>query len=193
MQRRDFLLASLLQNRPPTVVPRSVLVHEHVIVDFAGAESTAKYDRDEVFRIAKPKLEELKPLGCVRLLECTPNGLGRDARLLKMLEDATGIELWTNTGIYGAAKRAGVPAYARTDSALDLSKRWISEWKKGVDGEKPRFITTAVNGFPLEDLDRKLVEAAAMTSLETGLPIASHTNGAGKALEAQLEILASLK
>ncbi len=171
----------------------STLVHEHVIVDFAGVASTAKYDRAEVFRIARPKLEELKPLGCVRMLECTPNGLGRDARLLKMLEDATGIELWTNTGIYGAAKRAGVPDYARTETARELAKRWAAEWKNGVDGVKPRFIKTGVNGFPLEELDRKLVEAAALTSLETGLTIASHTNGGGPAAEAQLEILASLK
>lgn len=193
MLRRDFLAASLLQPAPAISVPGSTLVHEHVLVDFAGVSSTAKYDRAEVFRIAKPKLEELKLHGCVRLLECTPNGLGRDARLLKMLEDATGIELWTNTGIYGAAKRAGVPEYAKTDTARALAKRWVAEWKNGVDGVKPRFIKTAVNGFPLEDLDRKLVEAAAMTSLDTGLTIASHTNGGGKAAEAQLEILASLK
>lgn len=193
MRRREFLIASLLQNRPAPAVTGSTLVHEHVIVDFAGVASRAKYDRAEVFRIARPKLEELKPLGCVRMLECTPNGLGRDARLLKMLEDATGIELWTNTGIYGAAKRAGVPDYARTETARELAKRWAAEWKNGVDGVKPRFLKTGVNGFPLEELDRKLVEAAALTSLETGLTIASHTNGGGPAAEAQLEILASLK
>lgn len=168
-------------------------MHEHVLVDFAGVASTARYDRAEVIRIAKPKLEELKPHGCARLLECTPNGLGRDARLLRMLEEATGIELWTNTGIYGAAKRAGVPEYARTETARALAKRWTAEWRRGVGGVKPRFIKTGVNGYPLEELDRKLVEAAAITSLETGLAIASHTNGGGRAMEAQLEILAALK
>jgi phosphotriesterase-related protein len=195
MRRRDLLAGLLVQTQhtPGPAVPGSTLVHEHVLVDFAGVASTAKYDRAEVVRIAKPRLEELKPHGCVRLLECTPNGLGRDPRLLRMLEDATGIELWTNTGIYGAAKRAGVPDYARTESARELSKRWIAEFRNGVDGMKPRFLKTAVNAFPLEDLDRKLVEAAAMTSLETGLTIASHTNGGGPALEAQLEILNALR
>ena len=35
----------------------------------------------------------------------------------------------------------------------------------------------------------RLIEAAALTSLETDLTIASHTNGGGKAAEAQLDIL----
>ena len=172
-------------------VPGSVLVHEHVLVDFIGAEKAGRdrYALDEVVRVATPKLLELKAHGCVRLLECTPNGLGRDARLLARLQDATGVELWTNTGLYGAAKRSGLYDYAWKESARELANRWVRESKQGVDGAKPRFVKTAVNGFPLEGLDRKLIGAAAITSLETGLPIASHTNGGAPAAEAQLEIL----
>ncbi|MBI5281347.1 MAG: phosphotriesterase [Candidatus Solibacter usitatus] len=168
-------------------------MHEHIIVDFAGADSTATYDPAEVFRIARPKLEELKAFGCRRLLECTPNGLGRDPALLRRLGDATGIEIWTNTGLYGAAKRLGLPKYAWRETAEQLAKRWVMEWKTGVAGVKPRFIKTAVNGFPLEPIDTKLVEAAVLAALETGVPVASHTNGGGRAMEAQLDILTRLK
>ncbi|MGC4049932.1 MAG: hypothetical protein QM757_10510 [Paludibaculum sp.] len=194
MRRREFILGALAAQAAPTV-PGSVLVHEHILVDFIGAEkaSPTRYDAEEVFRIAKPKLEELKAFGCVRLHECTPNYLGRDARLCARLQEATGIEIWTNTGIYGAANRSGVPEFAKQESAQALARRYVAEWKAGIDGQKPRFIKTAVNGFPLEPLDRKLVEAAAMASLETGLPIASHTNGGGQAAEAQLEILKDLQ
>ncbi|MGJ5816367.1 phosphotriesterase [Paludibaculum fermentans] len=193
MRRREFLMGAMLGPSTPSV-PNSILIHEHVLVDFIGAEkaSPSRYDAEEVFRIARPKLEELKSFGCVRLHECTPNYLGRDARLCARLQEAAGIEIWTNTGIYGAANRSAVPEFARQESARDLAKRYVSEWKNGIGGLKPRFIKTAVNGFPLEPLDRKLVEAAAMASLETGLPIASHTNGGGPAAEAQLEILAGL-
>jgi phosphotriesterase-related protein len=135
----------------------------------------------------------LKSYGCVRLLECTPNYLGRDPRLLRGLQNATGIELWTNTGIYGAAKRVGVPKSAYGESAEQLARRWIGEFRNGVEGMKPRFIKTAVNGFPFEPIDIKLVTAAAITSNETGLPICSHTGGAGPAAMAQLEILDRLK
>ncbi len=179
----------------PVSVPGSVLVHEHILVDFAGAAKATpdRYDADEVFRIAKPKLEELKAFGCVRLHECTPNYLGRAAKLCARLQQATGVEIWTNTGIYGAANRAGVPAYVAQESSRDLARRYVAEWRSGIEGLKPRFIKTAVNGFPLEPLDVKLVEAAAMASLETGLSIASHTNGGGPAAEAQLDVLSRLR
>ncbi|MBN9663311.1 MAG: phosphotriesterase [Acidobacteria bacterium] len=194
MRRREFVLGALAVQAAPAV-PGSILVHEHILVDFAGAAkaSPSRYNADEVFGIARAKLEELKAFGCVRLHECTPNYLGRDARLCARLQQATGIEIWTNTGIYGAANRSGVPEFAKQESARQLASRYIAEWKNGIDGQKPRFIKTAVNGFPLEPLDRKLVEAAAMASLETGLPIASHTNGGGPAAEAQLEILSGLQ
>jgi len=196
VNRRQFLSTLAAVAADPMVrVPGSVLVHEHVLVDFIGAEKAGRgrYALDEVVRVATPKLLELKAHGCVRLLECTPNGLGRDPRLLARLQDATGVELWTNTGLYGAAKRSGLYDYAWKESARELANRWVREYRQGVDGAKPRFVKTAVNGFPLEDIDRKLLEAAAIASMETGLPIASHTNGGAPAAEAQLEILRRMR
>ncbi len=61
----------------------SILVHEHVLVDFSGG---GRYDAGEVFRLAVPKLEEIRKLGCRRFLDCTPNYLGRDAKLLARWE-----------------------------------------------------------------------------------------------------------
>jgi phosphotriesterase-related protein len=195
MRRREFLwtLLAAQARESAHALPGSVLVHEHILVDFGGVKNPSKYDRGEVLRAARPHLEELKRYGCVRLLECTPQGLGRDPLLMKMAADLAGIEIWTNTGIYGAANRSGVPEWAWKADAQQLSRRFIAEWKRGVDGVRPRFIKTAVNGHPLEELDRRLVEAAALTSIETGMTIASHTNGGGKAAEAQLEILDKLR
>lgn len=172
---------------------KSILVHEHVLVDFAGAEvvSRSRYVQDEVFAAAKPKLEAIARLGCVRLLECTPNYLGRDPKLLARLAEATGIEIWTNTGLYAANQYRHIPGFARTETALELAKRWIGEWRNGIEGTKPRFIKIGVNEGPLRELDRKLVEAAAIASLETGLTIASHTGR--KAAPEQVEILQKLK
>jgi phosphotriesterase-related protein len=168
----------------------SILVHEHVLVDFIGAEAITRdrYDLNEAFQVARPKLEELKERGCVRLLECTPNYIGRDPRLLRMLQDAVGIELWTNTGLYAAANHRYLPAFAKTETAAQLAKRWVAEWRQGVDGMKPRFIKIGVNKGPLHEWDRKVVEAAAITSRETGLPIAAHT-GDGSAAREELEII----
>ncbi len=195
MLRREFLPVAAAGALAPPALQGSVLVHEHVLVDFAGADAIApgRYDPEDAFRAALPKLQELKPHGCVRLQECTPNFLGRDPKLLARLESATGIELWTNTGLYGAANHKFIPGFAKDETPRQLAARWIAEFKQGVDGRKPRFIKIGVNIAPLHPWDRRLVEAAAITSLETGLVIASHTSGRGPAAAEQIEILEKLK
>ena len=187
MRRREFLWAA--GGAAFAGKPASVLVHEHVLVDFVGADQIrpGRYDRDEVFRVARPKIEEVGRLGCRRLLECTPNFLGRDAELLARLSDAAGIEIWSNTGLYGAGDHKFVPAFARSESAAQLAKRWIAETREAW---RPRFIKIGVNRGPLDEIDRKLVRAAAITSRETGLTIASHT-GDGTAAVEELEIVAA--
>jgi len=168
MTRRELLLASV----PPLAASQrpqpTILVHEHVLVDFIGADAIrpGRYDAEEVFRVARPKLEEIARLGCVRLLEATPEYLGRDARLMRRLAEATGVEIWINTGLYGAASHKYVPGWAREAPAAELARRWIGEAARGVDGVKPRFIKTGVNKAPLHELDRKLVRAAAIASRE---------------------------
>jgi phosphotriesterase-related protein len=172
------------------VVPDSVLVHEHVLVDFGGVVDPGTYDADEVFALALPRLREVYDRGCRRLLECTPNHLGRDPALLARLADASGIDIWTNTGVYGAADRVGVPAYARELTAEQLAARFVAEYADGIDGVRPRFIKTAVQNARLDELDRKLVRAAALAAADTGLTVASHTTSGTAAVE-QLEVFAA--
>jgi phosphotriesterase-related protein len=185
MRRREFL--SLVGGVAFAAEMPSVLVHEHVMVDFVGADliRPGRYDRDEVFRVARPKLEELRRLGCRRLLECTPDFLGRDPELLARLSDAVNLEIWSNTGLYGASNHKYVAAFARLESAAQLAKRWVAETREPW---RPRFIKTGVNRGPLDEMDRKLVRAAAIASRETGLTIASHTGDGAAAVE-QLEIV----
>lgn len=175
-------------------VPRSTLVHEHILVDFIGADliKPGRYNPDEVFRVARPKLEELARQGCRRLLECTPNFLSRDPRLLARLSDAVGIEIWTNTGLYGAGAHKFLPGFARQETAEQLARRWIGETRQGIDGVQPRFVKIGVNQGPLHEWDRKLVRAAAITSRETGMTVASHTGDGPAALE-QIEVFTAAK
>jgi phosphotriesterase-related protein len=193
--RREFVAGmAAAQIVRAAKVPRSVLVHEHILVDFIGADriTPGRYDREAVFRTALPKLEELKQYGCRRLLECTPNFLGRDPRLLARLSDTTGIEIWTNTGLYGAGNHKYLPQFATQETAEQLARRWILEAHQGVDGVRPRFIKIGVNNGPLDELDRKLVRAAAVASSETGLTVASHT-GDGPAAVEEIEIFTGRK
>jgi len=193
MNRREFL-GCMPASLAAWAAEKTILVHEHILVDFAGADKVGpgRYDPEEVFRVARPKIEEVAKLGCRRLQECTPNYLGRDPKLLARLSDATGVEIWTNTGLYAANNHRHLPEFAKSESAGQLAKRWIQEAKESVDGVQPRFIKIGVNKAPLHEWDRKVVEAAAITSKETGLTIAAHTGDGAAAVE-ELEIVTAAK
>jgi phosphotriesterase-related protein len=170
----------------------TTLTHEHILVDFIGARlsSPERWNRDAVIEKALPFLEDLKKAGCQTLLDCTPNFLGRDVILLKELSEYSDLNVITNTGYYGGSDHKFLPDHAFTESAQVLANRWISEWKKGIGstGIKPGFIKISVNPDTLSDISKKLITAAGLAHLQTGLAIASHTGPAIPAFE-QIEIL----
>lgn len=168
------------------------LTHEHILVDFIGADSISdsRYHRSDVITRSLPFLRQIKEQGCRTFVECTPAYLGRDPLILKSLSDSTGLNIITNTGYYGANNNKYIPAFAFNESAEQLAQRWMGEWEQGIGntGIKPGFIKTAVNSDSLSGFHKKLITAAALTHLKTGLTIASHTGSAVPAFE-QLEIL----
>ncbi len=168
------------------------LTHEHILVDFIGADSIneQRWDKSKVIEKALPFLREVSKMGCRTLVECTPAYLGRDPLLLRALSDSSGLNILTNTGYYGAGNNKYLPDFAFTESADELAGGWIREWKEGIDGTgiKPGFIKIGVAGDSLSDLHKKLVIAAARTHLATGLTIASHTGPASLAFE-EIDIL----
>lgn len=164
-----------------------VLSHEHILVDFIGADqvSPTRYGQDEVFTTMLPYLEDARRRGARAFVDCTPEWLGRDIQLLKRLADTSGLHMITNTGYYGAAGEKYLPPHAYTETAEQLAERWIAEWQHGIGGTgiKPGFIKTGVDRYPLSAVQRKLVRAAALTHLQTGLTIFVHTGDGQAALE----------
>ncbi|SHF77507.1 phosphotriesterase-related protein [Arenibacter palladensis] len=169
------------------------LSHEHILVDFIGADSIQPHtwDHDAVIAEVTPYLEELKAYKVEYFVDATPAFLGRDVLLLEKLANKTGLKMISNTGLYGARNNKFLPKYVQNISAEDLAQKWIAEFEYGIDGTviKPGFIKIGVDtADPLDILHQKLVKAAAITSLKTGLTIASHT-GKAKGLWPQLKIL----
>ncbi|WP_031529172.1 phosphotriesterase family protein [Dyadobacter crusticola] len=165
------------------------LIHEHVLVDFIGADkiSPDRWEHEQVIKKVLPYLIEIKKRGFKSIVECTPAFLGRDVTLLQKLSEQSGLQILTNTGYYGASDNKYLPEWAFTETAEQLSARWISEFENGIEGTtvKPGFIKTGVNSGALSELHQKLIKAAALTHLKTGLTICSHT---GPALPAAQEI-----
>ncbi|NBA86772.1 phosphotriesterase [Emticicia sp. CRIBPO] len=206
--RRSFLLTALLGfvSKKPAIMtikgpidPSRLgmsLIHEHFLVDFIGADKigTSNWNLDEVTEKVMPYLAEIKKLGVKSVFECTPDFLGRDIALLKILAQKSGLNIVTNTGYYGAVNNKYLPKWAFTYTAEQLADRWIREFEEGIDSSnvRPGFIKTGVDaGKTLSGLHRKLLQAAALTHLKTGLTICSHTGLASAAFE-EIEILQSM-
>jgi phosphotriesterase-related protein len=207
--RKEFLLAGLgllflgakksdatVMTVRGAIAPRKLgmsLVHEHFLVDFIGADSTSldRWDRQEVLEKVLPYILEAKQAGVKTMFDCTPSFLGRDAILLQMLSEQSGMQIVTNTGYYGAVGNKYLPPWAFTETAEQLSGRWVKEFENGIQDTsvKPGFIKISVDADgPLSEVHQKLVKAAAITHLKTGLTIFSHT-GPGKTAFEELNII----
>lgn len=171
----------------------TTLSHEHVLVDFTGAElqGNPDYDNDAAFRVILPHVTEIFNLGVKTFVDCTPKYLGRNPLLLKRLSEETGMNFITNTGFYGALDNKYIPEPVLNMPAEAIAAFWIAEFKQGIDGTgiHPGFIKIGVNPGPLSDFHKVLVRAAALAHKATGLTVMSHTGPSQAAFE-QLEILA---
>jgi predicted metal-dependent phosphotriesterase family hydrolase len=170
----------------------TTLMHEHVLVDFIGADkaSPSRYDADAVFAKVLPYLKQVKELGAASLVECTPAYLGRDPKLLARLSKASGLHILSNTGYYGARKHAHLPAHAFTETAEQVAARWIREHEQGIDGTgiRPALMKIGVDAGPLSEVNVKMVRAAAIAHRATSLPIAAHS-GDGVAAFEELDLI----
>lgn len=201
------LLASC-QNPPSTTIDKPInsvtgpvsidslgltLIHEHMLVDFIGADSIHpdRWNRDSVVAKVLPYLLEVKKYGVRTILDCTPSYLAKDPPLLKELSERSGIQILTNTGFYGAVAGKYLPEFVQTETAEQLAERWIDEFENGIEktGIKPGFIKISVNeADTISAMDQKLVKAAGLTHQKTGLTIASHT-GTWKTAAQEVRIL----
>lgn len=165
------------------------LPHEHIMVDFIGAEETGRdrYERKKVIETMQPYLEEVKEKGVKTFVDCTPMYLARDVKVLHQLSQNTGMNILTNTGQY---KEPYLPEVTFKIEARELARQWIDEYKSGIENTdiKPGFIKTAVDPGGLNSIQKKVIKAAALTSRETGLTIATHT-GCGQSAQEILDIL----
>ena len=168
------------------------LPNEHVLVDFASIDSLGMnpYNKDSVIAKALPYFEELKQYKVKTFVDGTPEFMGRDPELLAALSRKTGINILTNTGWYASDDEKHLPKEFKDMSAEEIAAIWIDEAKNGIrnTGIKPGFIKIGLNKIKLSETDKKLVAAACLTHLETGLTIMSFTGPAEAALQ-QLTIL----
>ena len=167
------------------------LPHEHIMSTFGGEiTDDPQYDPIVFDSIVRPYLQYLKGIGVGTVADCTTRYFGRDVRVLREMSEKSGINLIANTGYYGAAGDRYIPEHAYAESPGQLAERWIKEFQVGIQGTgiRPGFIKIGVDSGPLSAIDAKLVRAAAITHIETGLVMAIHTGDSIESVKQQLEI-----
>jgi phosphotriesterase-related protein len=169
------------------------LIHEHILTDFIGAKNTgySRWNRDSVISKALPLILDAKRKGLKTLIDCSTAYFGRDPLMLKELSRKAGINIITNIGYFGVSNNKYLPDSFYSMDASELAAQWISEYENGIEGTgiKPGFIKIGVDDNPpLSAEHRKLVAAAALTHLKTGLVIESHTR-TDEAAREQLDII----
>lgn len=190
--REDDLKIMTVTGEIPASKMGITLPHEHVLYDLTMIDSlrNGRYDKDSVIQRMLPFFEALKPFHVQTFVDGTPEFLGRDPLLLAELSRKSGINIVTGTGWYAADNDRHLPREIKEMSPEEISLIWIGEAKKGIGntGIKPGIISIAISGSILSENDKKLVAAACLTHLETGLPIMSYS-GAASGVLAQLQIL----
>lgn len=171
----------------------TTLMHEHLLVGWAGWELDCKaprFDRKTALKRAVERLKELKDLGLSTFLDPCPNDIGRDVVFMAEVADASGVNIICTTGLY--KEDLGNTVYMKQRSADEISDIYTAELTEGIGetGIKAALIKCATGKDRITEYEEKCLRAAARASKRTGAPITTHTDDGTMGRE-QLDIFES--
>ncbi|SIQ19130.1 phosphotriesterase family protein [Halanaerobium kushneri] len=147
------------------------MYHEHLTIDL----SDQKKDLDA--RLGGEELVEdlkiVKKAGVKTIVELTNIGMGRDIDRLEFLASVFDFNIIASTGFY---KEPYLPGFFYQKNREQLAELMISEIKDGIDGTniKAGVIGEVGTSQKVTDAEKKLLQAAALAQIETGVPIITH-------------------
>lgn len=162
-------------------------IHEHLRIDL----SSHKKDNDTNFDDIDSVIDEMKMLknrGIDAIVEVTNRGMGRDIEAMSRIGKESGIKIILSTGFY---KEPFLPQYVYEKEEKDLVKLLLEDILVGIDGTQAKAHVIGEIGTSkdtITPMEHKIFRVAALTHLETGKPISTHTTLGTMALE-QLELL----
>ncbi|MBN1937880.1 MAG: esterase [Anaerolineae bacterium] len=166
-----------------------ILPHEHIFVDLRTPDQPGQGEADpqDVIRLMAPEIERARAVGVTALIECSPEGVGRRADILKAVSGATGFPLIVPTGIY---REPWVPAWAHKASKDTLYEWMLGELTNEIDdsGVQAAWIKLSAGDDGLTAIETKILRAAARAAAETNAIIGSHTRR-GRVVNDQLDII----
>lgn len=166
-----------------------ILPHEHVFVDLRTWDKPGygQADPDDVIKLMAPEIDRARTAGVTALVECSPEGVGRRADILKAVSDATGFPLVVPTGIY---REPWVPPWAHEASEDALHEWMLGELQGEIKGSgvQAAWIKLSAGDNGLTECETKILRAAARAAATVHAVIGSHTIR-GRVVRDQLKIL----
>jgi phosphotriesterase-related protein len=159
------------------------LMHEHTVIGYTGWDLDAgqmNFDIRELAKIVAVKLSEVTNYGVRTMVDATPDDLGRNVELDRIISNETGINIICSTGKYmdaGAMSSRIASKSVSVDMADRLYDTFMREITVGIHGSGIRagiikVATSKSRIFPYEEI---VLRTAARVQKETGVPIISHT------------------
>lgn len=166
-----------------------ILPHEHLFVDLRrpGAPNHGEADPAEVVALMAPQIEAIKAQGATALVECTPEGAGRNVTAIKAVSEATHFPVVTPTGIY---REPWVPDWAMQASEDELYDWMLLELNEAIgnSGVRAAWIKLSAGDDGITPIEAKILRAAARAAKATDALIGSHTIR-GRVVRDQLDII----
>lgn len=163
------------------------LMHEHIVVsNWSMRQNFAEwFDANTEIPKAIEELKQAKALGVNTIVDLTPINLGRDIDIIRRVSEESEVNVIAATGFYWNEE-----PWMSGWSAEQLAEYMIGDIEVGIHGTgaKAGIIKCATDHPGVTPVNRKLLEAAAVTHKHTGIPISTHTSVANRSGLAQQDV-----
>ncbi|XP_077495354.1 N-acetyltaurine hydrolase isoform X7 [Amblyomma americanum] len=115
----------------------------------------------------------LRASGGGALVDNTCRGMGRNVELMRRVARDTGLHVVAGTGYYVSANYCD---FVRRKSVEELEREFVADITEGVDGTDSRCGVLGELGcsWPLQEFEKRVLRAAALTQESTGCPAIIH-------------------
>lgn len=164
------------------------LTHEHLLIDLYEVIHSYDATLDDI-DLAVEELEYFRKAGGATLIETTSIGIGRDPNGLKLISDATGVNVVMGSGWY---RECVYPSYVYEKSVAELAEMIVRDLTEGVDDTGIRAGVIGEIGTERHFISpgqERVFRAAARAHRKTGATITTHCTHLGELAVEQVRLL----
>jgi phosphotriesterase-related protein len=165
------------------------LMHDHLVVDWAGALGEPRLDTieplDDILRLLRVGADS----GVGTIVDPAPEQFAAQPWLLRTIAERAPVHIVAATGLF-AADMLPLPGWVfPPNGAEQIAEKLIDSATNGIGGTgiRPGIFKVATSGRAVFEIEERILQGAAIAQRATGLPITTHTHYT-KLAEQQVDI-----